>query len=566
MDLVYTWVNGSEPELDTMKAHYQALSPLFKNLKKLSEKHNRSGRQHRRGRGRKRDLGTDQTMNRFRDMNELKYSVRSVAQHAASGMFRKIFILTTEVVDSASGNKRGQVPQWLDLEKAKGMVELVPHRMVYDDENFLPSFNSLSIESQMHHIPGMADIFAYLNDDIFFAKPVSTADFWTPLYGFVFHAYSFSKISPYRPTPLKHTAVVSEEYSLEYINSILSQQFGARHRAYIAHIPHILSVPIMEEIQSLWPEEFKTTSSHRFRGEGKAFETQVSFLLAHYVMERLRETQLASWWKYRLDKNQDGQLDWSERQELIRMVEYYDQNKIKDKTGTRTWNGLTFPSFLEDYEERIRSVGIPWTNSTTYSLTGMDEYPFMLSSSDLKKSSKHQYTRPYATSNRLRMCKFEIDFCLGKDFRNKNVDTVDASTGKGSMFERLAFTEFHCGDCLLHIVRRVNPSSGMGVLLPLDRDSEAYGRVMRDLAKYNYVIGASEASFIPLYDGKQAQGALNALMKSRDNYTYICINDDVESNPAIFERVRNIFLEFMEGLFPIPSPWEKSKSGIEIGS
>jgi len=34
----------------------------------------------------------------------------------------------------------------------------------------------------------------------------------------------------------------------------------------------------MEEIQSLWPEEFKTTSSHRFRGEGKAFEIQVSFL------------------------------------------------------------------------------------------------------------------------------------------------------------------------------------------------------------------------------------------------------------------------------------------------
>jgi len=158
MDLVYTWVNGSEPELETMKAHYQALSPLFKNLKKLPEKHNRPGRQHGRGRGRKRDLGADQTMNRFRDMNELKYSVRSVAQYATSGMFRKIFILTTEVVNSVSGNKRGQVPQWLDREKAKGMVELVPHRMVYDDENFLPSFNSLSIESQIHHIPGMADI------------------------------------------------------------------------------------------------------------------------------------------------------------------------------------------------------------------------------------------------------------------------------------------------------------------------------------------------------------------------------------------------------------------------
>lgn len=320
----------------------------------------------------------------------------------------------------------------------------------------------------------------------------------------------------------------------------------------------------MKEIQSLWPEEFNTTSSHRFRGEGMAYEIQVSFLLAHYVMERLRETQLTSWWKYRLDKNQDGQLDWNERQELISIVEHYDQNQIKDKGATPNSDNRSFPSYLEDYEERIRSVGIPWTNSTTYSLTGMDEYPFMLGISDLKKSSKYQFTRPYATSQRSRTCKFEIDFCLGTEFRNRTIDTVDASTGKGSMFERLAFTEFHCGDCLLHIVRRVNLSSGMGALMPLDRNSEAYQQVLRDLAKYNYVIGRSETSFIQLYNGMQAQSALDTLMKSRDNKTYLCINDDVQSNPRIVERVRGIFLKFMEERFPIPSPWEKSESGIKI--
>ncbi|KAG0354077.1 Xanthine phosphoribosyltransferase 1 [Gamsiella multidivaricata] len=558
MDLVYTWVNGTEPALQDMKEYYKDLSPLFQALKALPEG---SLRQNNAGRGRNGatvDKNADQTVNRFRDMNELKYSLRSVIKYGASNMFRKIHILTTEVVvDQRTGEKRGQVPQWLDLDRARDKVDLITHSEIYDDKEHLPSFNSLSIESQMHHVRGLTDIFVYLNDDMFFGMPVDIADFWTPLYGFVFRMDPLTKIPPHPPKPLENTAVVGEWQSLQYTNSILAKQFGARHRVYIAHIPHVLSVPLMEEIQATWPEEFNKTSSHRFRGEGFAHEIQVSYLLSHYTMERLRETQLTSWWRYRLDKNQDGLLDWEEREELIRMVRHYDNLQAENQKVMPDLVKRTFVSGLKDHDRRLENVGISWTNRTTYFLTGMDEYPFMLAYGDLTKSSRHQFTKPYLIQQYQRKCKFEIDFCLGPEFRNSSIPFVDAMTGKGSVFERLAFTEFHCGDCLLHIVRQSSPNPGMSALMPLDQNSKAYGEVLRDLAKYNYVVGHSAFSFLQLKSGMQAESALNTLMRQWEKQAFFCINDDVQDNPLIIERVKKFFSNFLNLRFPEPSPYEK---------
>ncbi|KAF8939982.1 hypothetical protein EDD21DRAFT_360295 [Dissophora ornata] len=552
MDLVYTWVNGTEPGLQEMKEHYKELSPFFQALAAQIDgiaKPNIAG-------GGRND--SDATRNRFRDMSELKYSVRSVAQYGAPDLFKKIHILTTEVeIDRATGEKRGQVPQWLDPEKSKGQVELVPHGDIYDDEDHLPSFNSLSIESQMHHVPNMADIFVYLNDDVFFGKPINIADFWTPLYGFVFHMDAYSKVQPWPPKPVERSSFVGEWESLQYTNSILAKQFGARHRVYIAHIPHILSVPILTEIQALWPEEFAKTSSHRFRGEGGAHDVQVSYMLAHYVMERFRETQLTSYWKYRLDKNQDGRLDWGERQELIRMVEHYNFVQKENQKLMPHLVNKTFTSSLEGHDKRLQSVGIQWTNETKYFLTGMDAYPFMLAYGDTSKSSKYQHIKPYLIPQLGRKCVFDLDFCLGADFKNSSISIIDASTGKGSVFERLAFTEFHCGDCLLHIARQESSTPGMSALMPLDRNSKAYREVVTDLAKYNYVIGHSEFSFVQLKNGMQAEKALDLVMQRKHLSSFFCINDDVQDNPLIIDRVRKVFSRFLNQRLPVPSPWEK---------
>jgi len=161
LDLVYTWVNGSDSDLEAMRQQYKNLSPAFATMAMVMS----SGKGARRMR-----KGQDPTLNRFRDMDELRYSLRSVAQYADAGLFKRIHILTTDVEKKQEDQERStgermlyqQTPQWLDLEKAQGAIKLVRHREMYEDLAALPSFNSLSIESQMHRIPGLADIVSSL--------------------------------------------------------------------------------------------------------------------------------------------------------------------------------------------------------------------------------------------------------------------------------------------------------------------------------------------------------------------------------------------------------------------
>lgn len=142
IDIVYTWVNGSDPQLNAVKKQYQDASPFFQTAP--------------RGRISRGRYQGDQTVNRFRDMDELKYSVRSVYENGR-GLGGKIHVLTTDVDPEASSGM-GQVPVWLDLDAAKGNLTLVHHASIFEDSSVLPTFNSLSIESQFHHVPNLTDV------------------------------------------------------------------------------------------------------------------------------------------------------------------------------------------------------------------------------------------------------------------------------------------------------------------------------------------------------------------------------------------------------------------------
>ena len=57
---------------------------------------------------------------------------------------------------------------------------MVPHREIFGDTGRLPTFNSQAIESRLHRIPGLAEHFLYLNDDVFLGRPVPPEMFFTP--------------------------------------------------------------------------------------------------------------------------------------------------------------------------------------------------------------------------------------------------------------------------------------------------------------------------------------------------------------------------------------------------
>lgn len=141
IDAVYTWVDGADPQWVESKRRLEAqLSG--------SEYHPEANHEAR-----------------FESKDELKYSLRSLEYFAP--WFNKIFIVTA-----------GQVPSWLNVDHPK--IVMIDHKDIFDDPTHLPTFNSNSIISRLHHIPGLNEHFIYLNDDVMFGKPVRPKDFYLP--------------------------------------------------------------------------------------------------------------------------------------------------------------------------------------------------------------------------------------------------------------------------------------------------------------------------------------------------------------------------------------------------
>ena len=66
-----------------------------------------------------------------------------------------------------------QVPEWLDTTKVKVILheEFIP-------KEYLPTFNSCTIEMFLWNIPGLSSHFIYANDDVFPLKPLKVRDFF----------------------------------------------------------------------------------------------------------------------------------------------------------------------------------------------------------------------------------------------------------------------------------------------------------------------------------------------------------------------------------------------------
>lgn len=135
IDLVYTWVNGNDP-------NYQR----FRNQYAPSHRQNNP--------------------ERFRDdFESLKYSFRSVEKFMP--WVRHIYLVT----------QRPQKPDWLNIDHPK--ITLVHHDQIFEHERHQPNFNSNPIESHLHRVPGISDHFIYMNDDHLLANTIERTDFFT---------------------------------------------------------------------------------------------------------------------------------------------------------------------------------------------------------------------------------------------------------------------------------------------------------------------------------------------------------------------------------------------------
>ncbi|MAC32018.1 MAG: hypothetical protein CME38_00240 [Haliea sp.] len=145
IDAVITWVDGSDPEHMAKRHEFMRLKAMKNPLYIPS------------GKGE----------HRFKNNNEIEYCVRGIKTYMP--WIRRIFIVTDQ-----------QAPIFLSRSKwlSEG-VFLVDHRTIFSGfEWALPTFNSMSIETMLHRIPGLASKYLYFNDDFIVVREAFPSDFF----------------------------------------------------------------------------------------------------------------------------------------------------------------------------------------------------------------------------------------------------------------------------------------------------------------------------------------------------------------------------------------------------
>ncbi|WP_104081930.1 stealth family protein [Cryobacterium sp. Y11] len=231
IDLVFSWVDGSSDEFQRERAKRMQAYVV--------------------GEG-------DDSDARFRQIDELKYALRSVYMFAP--WIRRIFIAT----DSPA-------PEWL---AEHPRVTIMRSEDFFVDTSVLPIHNSHAVESQLHHIPGLAEHFLYSNDDMFFGRPVGPELFFSPG-GVTKFVEASTRIGLGENDPTRS----GFENAARVNRALLRGRFGKVTTRHLEHTPAPMRKSVLLELEREFPEDFSRTAASRFRS---ATDISVTNSLYHY--------------------------------------------------------------------------------------------------------------------------------------------------------------------------------------------------------------------------------------------------------------------------------------------
>lgn len=508
IDFIYLWVNGSEEAFKSTKRPYEENSVLNDPNGNWINSH-----------------GT----NRYRDWDELRYTVRSVEKYA--GAFKnKIQILVNSVVGTDAGK---QVPTWLknDPETEKNL-QVLSQEEFFDPEKrvCLPTFNSLTIENQLFNTPSDTDFMYALSDDMLLTRRHSASDIVSPLFGHVmgFKTNSYNTIHP--PTDADAQRF-GEKPFLIYTSWLLNQRFGERKRKGQGHFGHSLSRSIMREAIGSFPGPELHSACKRFRGE-PGFQLYSWYVTFHYLIERHREAMLWSLIMIKYDANNDGFLGWDERRKLLDTLENGMQNEAKASFRKRNFYHVA---------QRLEKAGLePPRVHTDHTWTSLDG--------------------PSSLQN-LDCSEFDVNDCLAPGFSISRTDAKSTNPifSSAVIFERVARTKPTCGDCLLKLVLNTVPSGLSPVLPSAKTHPEQREIVIKALHRYRYVIADTNAQFVMITDAEQVESTLTMkyINKKKELPGQLCLNDDVTTEDETeLNMIQQAMNELYNGLFPEKSSFE----------
>jgi Stealth protein CR2, conserved region 2/Stealth protein CR1, conserved region 1 len=223
IDVVYLWVNGADPRWQAKRQ---------RTFSRWSALHSDSLATH------------GNVAGRFRDNGELRFSLRALERFFPD--HGHVYIVT----DS-------QVPGW--LASARG-VSIVDHRELIPP-SARPVFDSGHIESYVHHIPGLAERYFYLNDDVFFGAPIDPQRWFGD-------RLTVAMETERHP---RHAELSPDKTALVNASIMSAQWLGRTYSGYqhdwrlLSHAPRPMLRSAMFELERLAPEVFDRVRSTTFR-------------------------------------------------------------------------------------------------------------------------------------------------------------------------------------------------------------------------------------------------------------------------------------------------------------
>jgi len=238
VDAVITWVDGADPLHRTKRERHLSLAQADVVAPARAPLH---------------DNGTNP--HRWLCSDELNYCVRSIANNAP--WVRRIWIVTDK-----------QTPEIMQLPpEIAAKISIVDHSEIfagYDDA--LPTFNSLSIETMLWRIPGLAEHFLYFNDDVFLTAPVTRSDFFAGD-GPVLRGQWADLTDLVACGARRDDASMLNHYN--QINAAQMIGYTADQVFESAHVVHPMQRSVMAELFDTYRDAFIAHASFRFRDAGQ---------------------------------------------------------------------------------------------------------------------------------------------------------------------------------------------------------------------------------------------------------------------------------------------------------
>lgn len=232
IDAVITWVDGSQPAQQEKLKFYIEKEKAGQSPNVISSRFDASG--------------------------EIKYCLVSILNFAP--FIRHIYIVT----DGQKPDIEETVAKYFP-ERLKD-IKYVDHQEIFKGyEQYLPVFNSRSIESMLWRIPGISERFICFNDDFFIVKPLSKSD-WVQNGKLVLRG-------KWSPVPIFHllwhrviTSAKKRRASFHLGQWNAAWQAGYRFRYFVfEHTPYSVSKSVIEEFYAQNPDVLERNVSYRFR-------------------------------------------------------------------------------------------------------------------------------------------------------------------------------------------------------------------------------------------------------------------------------------------------------------